>query len=455
MEFKLASNYSWSRHIPREIDRDSWLSLPTNIEAEIQTSEVYTLMLRNLKTILEEAVTETEAQIKGLGVEAIKLSLKNLTRTLKPEKQESSTDLIYVQTNNIDEPEKNSLSQHKYQEQLTPKNQNQVQEKMSTNLSNDIEVDEQKKNSLSQHKYQEQLTPKNQNQVQEKMNTNLSNAIEVDEQKKNSLSQHKYQEQLTPKNQNQVQEKMNTNLSNAIEVETPTESMLVSINSNSDNTDTNISENNNNYSEEFPVKNNLLKWNKKQTKAEQAALELQERNTYLQELGKKLQKARKMRCLSIKQIHKKTFVPLHYLEAIEKGETEKLPEDVYLRGFIFRIGNALGFDGVTLAAELPICNSLQGLMPSWSKSNKDFRLYLHPAYLYVGYTALMAGAVSGLSWMSQQPSPGANMIPDTLEPPDSVAQSDQHLETTQTPGLKSTPGSVVVGSDMAPPETMI
>ncbi len=416
MEFKLASNYSWSRHIPREIDRDSWLSLPTNIEAEIQTSEVYTLMLRNLKTILEEAVTETEAQIKGLGVEAIKLSLKNLTRTLKPEKQESSTDLIYVQTNNIDEPEKNSLSQHKYQEQLTPKNQNQVQEKMSTNLSNDIEVDEQKKNSLSQHKYQEQLTPKNQNQVQEKMNTNLSNAIEV---------------------------------------ETPTESMLVSINSNSDNTDTNISENNNNYSEEFPVKNNLLKWNKKQTKAEQAALELQERNTYLQELGKKLQKARKMRCLSIKQIHKKTFVPLHYLEAIEKGETEKLPEDVYLRGFIFRIGNALGFDGVTLAAELPICNSLQGLMPSWSKSNKDFRLYLHPAYLYVGYTALMAGAVSGLSWMSQQPSPGANMIPDTLEPPDSVAQSDQHLETTQTPGLKSTPGSVVVGSDMAPPETMI
>ncbi len=389
MELKLASSHSFSGNIPIEIDRDSWrfaerherrslaaaISLPTNIEAEIQSSQIYSLMLINLKTTLEEAVAQTEAQIKLLGPEAIKLSLKNLTRTLIPDKKDSSTNLTSSQTNNIDEQEKNPIYQHKDREKLIPKNQNQVQEKMSTNLSS------------------------------------------------------------------------------AIEVETTTESILVSI--NSDNTDTNLSENNNNYSEEFPVQNNRLKWNKKPTKAEQAALELQQRNTYLQELGKKLQKARKMRCLSMKQIHKQTFVPLHYLEAIEKGETEKLPEDVYLRGFIFRLGNALGFDGVTLAAALPISNSLQGLMPSWSKSNKDFGFYLHPAYLYLGYTALMAGAVSGLSWMSQQPNPGANLMPDTQEPPDSVAHSDRHLETTQTPGLKSSAGSLVVGSDMAPPETMI
>ncbi|MGD1808136.1 helix-turn-helix domain-containing protein [Dapis sp. BLCC M126] len=383
MEFKLASSHSFSGHIPIEIHQDSWrwrslavaISLPTNIEAEIQTSQIYSLMLINLKNTLEEAVDQIEAQIEALGSEAIKLRLKNLTRTLIPDKQESSTDLIDVQANNIDEQEKNPLSQQKYQEQLIPKNQDQVQEKMTTNLTN------------------------------------------------------------------------------AMEAETPTESIPVSI--NSDNTDTNLSENNSNYSQEFKPKNNLLKWNKKLTKAEQVALELQEKNTYLQELGKKLQKARKMRCLSMKQIHKQTFVPLHYLEAIEKGETEKLPEDVYLRGFIFRLGNALGFDGVTLAAALPISNSLQGLMPSWSKSNQDLRFYLHPAYLYLGYTALMAGAVSGLSWMSQQPSPGANMIPDTLEQPDSVAHSNRHLETTQTPGLKSIAGSVVVASDIAPPETMI
>ena len=69
MEFKLASSHSFSGYIPIEIDRDSWrfgcrrqrqLHRYTDIEAEIETSQVYSLMLKNLKTSLEEAVAETE-----------------------------------------------------------------------------------------------------------------------------------------------------------------------------------------------------------------------------------------------------------------------------------------------------------------------------------------------------------------------------------------------------------
>lgn len=277
----------------------------------------------------------------------------------------------------------------------------------------------------------------------------------MNEQKENINYQQMNQEKLIPNHQNQPQTHMITNLTTNIESEIIAESALVSIDSH--NMETNLSENNQNSSEELQP-NNRKKRRKKLTKAEKAALLVQERNTYLQQLGEKLQKARKMRCLSIKQIHKQTFVPLHYLEAIEKGQTDELPEDVYLRGFIFRIGNALGFDGVALAEALPMSDPLQNLMPSWSNSNKNIGLGLRPIHLYVGYTALMASAVGGLSWMSQQPSPGANLTPDKLETPDSVAHSNKHnkhLETTQTPGLKSTKGSVVVGSDVAPPETMI
>ncbi|MEB3343304.1 helix-turn-helix domain-containing protein [Okeania sp.] len=373
MELKLKYSHSFSDSIPIEIDRDSWRSLPTNIETEIQTNPVYSLMLKNFKTTLEKGVSETEAQIKTLGYETIRFKLKNLTGTLIPDKKESSTDLLSVQSNKMNELKKNPLSQNKYQEKLIPQNQNQVAEKMSTNL-------------------------------------NI-----------------------------------------AIEAEAPTEPIVLAI--NSDDIDTNLSENNHNKSEKFSLKNSLFKWNKKPTKAEEAALKLQERKIYLQELGKKLQNARKMRCLSMQQVHKQTFVPLHYVEAIERGETERLPEDVYLRGFIFRLGNALGFDGITLAAALPSSNSLKGLIPSWSESDQEFGFHLHPAYLYVGYAALIAGTVSGLSWMSQQPSSGVNMVPDTLEPPDSFVKSQKHSETTQTPGLKSTRGSLVVGSDIAPPET--
>ncbi|NET24529.1 RodZ family helix-turn-helix domain-containing protein [Okeania sp. SIO1I7] len=375
MELKPTSGYSFSGHIPIEIGQDNWRSLLSNIEAETYTRQVYSVMLTDIKTSLEEAVAQTEAQIKVLGLETIKLSLKNLTRTLIPEKKASSAAPINSHSHNMNE-----------------------------------------------HK--------------ESMNYQQMN-----------------QEKLTQNHQNQPQTHMSTNLNTTVESEITTESALVSIDSN--NTETHLPENNQNFLEELQPQNNRRKRRKKLTKAEKAALLVQEKNTYLQQLGEKLQKARKMRCLSMKQIHKQTFVPLHYLEAIEKGQTDELPEDVYLRGFIFRIGNALGFDGVALAEALPMSDPLQGLMPSWSNSNNGMGLGLHPIHLYIGYTALMAGAVGGLNWMSQQPSPGANLTPDKLETPDSVAHSDKHLETTQTPGLKSTKGSVVVGSDFAPPETMI
>ncbi|NEP88623.1 MAG: hypothetical protein F6K18_18280 [Okeania sp. SIO2C2] len=375
MELKPISGYSFSGHIPIEIGQDNWRSLLSNIEAETYTSQVYSLMLTDIKTSLEEAVAQTEAQIKVLGLEAIKLSLKNLTRTLIPEKKTYSADPIYSHFHNMNE------------------------------------------------------------------------------QKKSINYQQINQEQLIQNHQNQPQTHMSTNLTTTVESEITTESALVSIDSN--NTETHLPENNQNSSQELQPQNNRRKRRKKLTKAEKAALLVQERNTYLQQLGEKLQKARKMRCLSMKQIHKQTFVPLHYLEAIEKGQTDELPEDIYLRGFIFRIGNALGFDGVALAEALPMSDPLQSLIPSWSNSNKDIGLGIGPIHLYIGYTALMAGAVGGLSWMSQQPSPGANLTPDKLDTPDSVAHSDKHLETTQTPGLKSTKGSVVVGSDVAPPETMI
>ncbi|GGA49307.1 helix-turn-helix transcriptional regulator [Okeania sp. KiyG1] len=375
MELKPTSGYSFSGHIPIEIGQDNWRSLLSNIEAETYTSQVYSVMLTDIKTSLEEAVAQTQSQIEALGLEPIKLSLKNLTRTLIPEEKTSSADPIYSHSHNINEQRENINYQKMNQEQLIQNNQNQPQTNMSTNLTTTVESD------------------------------------------------------ITP------------------------ESTLASI--DTQNMETNLSENNQNSLEELPPENNRRKRRKKLTKAEKAALLVQERNTYLQQLGEKLQKARKMRCLSMKQIHKQTFVPLHYLEAIEKGQTEELPEDVYLRGFIFRIGNALGFDGVALAEALPMSDPLQGLMPSWSKSNKNIGLGIGPIHLYVGYTALMAGAVGGLNWMSQQPSPGANLTPDKLDTPDSVAHSDKHLETTQTPGLKSTKGSLVVGSDVAPPETMI
>jgi DNA polymerase III alpha subunit (gram-positive type) len=378
MEYQSASSYSYSGKIPIEIDRDGWRSLLTNIEAELETSQLYTNVLTDLKTSLEEASTLATAQIKALGADTIKQNLKNITQTFIPETKASSTDL------NSSQP-----------------------------------------------------TPSH-----------------IDEKEKQLQSQQLYKSNSTLNNKEQVAKQMSINIPTSIQPEITIESIPQSI--NSENTDTNLLENNQeNFSEELEQQNNRKKRKKKLTKAEKAALAAQEKHTYLYKLGQQLRKARQMRCLSLKQINRQTFVPLHYLEAIETGNTGELPEDVYLKGFIFRIGNALGLDGATLAAELPISDPLQGIIPSRSKGGIDSGFYLRPVHLYVGYTALMAGAIGGLTWMSEQPSPGANLVPEIPEIPDSVATSDREIETTQKPGLKSTNGKIVVGSDIAPPETMI
>ncbi|MEG4392210.1 helix-turn-helix domain-containing protein [Microcoleus sp. BROC3] len=199
---------------------------------------------------------------------------------------------------------------------------------------------------------------------------------------------------------------------------------------------------------------------KKLTKEEAAAIAVQQREECLQELGRELRKGRQIRSLSLQQLHSQTLVPLHHIESIENGEIEKLPQDIYVRGFIRRLGDTLGLDGTAMANALP--KPAPSLIPSTYLSVSDSEsaegFQMRPVHLYIGYTALMAGAVGGLGWLSQQPVvPGAQAVPPTqVTPPASVAPAQTSPAPTPKPGLKKSAshGGMIVGADMAPPEVI-
>ena len=198
---------------------------------------------------------------------------------------------------------------------------------------------------------------------------------------------------------------------------------------------------------------------KKLTKEEEAAKAVQQREECLRELGRELRKGRQIRSLSLQQLHSQTLVPLHHIEAIENGEIEKLPQDIYVRGFIRRLGDALGLDGSAMANALPkpAASPIPSMYLSVSDSESAEGFQMRPVHLYVGYTALMAGAVGGLGWLSQQPlMPGAQAVPQTqVTPPASVAPAQKSQEKAPQPGLKkSSNGGMIVGADMAPPEVI-
>ena len=150
--------------------------------------------------------------------------------------------------------------------------------------------------------------------------------------------------------------------------------------------------------------------------AQKAALEARE--TCLQALGQTIRQVRQEKSWSPYHLHIKTQIPMHQLEALETGCIERLPEDIYLRGFIRQAGNALGLDGNQMAASLPAIDSATTVLPSWQQPKARAGLHLNSMHVYLGYAALMAG---GIAWVSHQAPPQTGVAPApapaTVAPP--------------------------------------
>lgn len=71
------------------------------------------------------------------------------------------------------------------------------------------------------------------------------------------------------------------------------------------------------------------------------------------EVGEILKKKREESNLSFKEIETATSIRMGYLQAIERGELNKLISPVYAQGFIKQYSNFLGLDGDQLVKDYP------------------------------------------------------------------------------------------------------
>ncbi|HEY9612872.1 helix-turn-helix domain-containing protein [Allocoleopsis sp.] len=195
---------------------------------------------------------------------------------------------------------------------------------------------------------------------------------------------------------------------------------------------------------------------KKFTKAEMTAQKVaHERDEMLRKVGQELLQARLTRSLSLQQLHNQTLVPPHHIVALESGHIEQLPEDVYVRGFIRRIAHALGLNGSALIASIPEPDLSKAVVPSWHNSIAVPEFQVNSVHLYLGYTALIAGAVGGLSLMSKQASPGVSVTPEPAGSSHTApSPKAERNDKTSKPGLQSSKSGVKAGAGIAPPEAM-
>ncbi|HEY9800544.1 MAG TPA: helix-turn-helix domain-containing protein [Leptolyngbyaceae cyanobacterium] len=181
-----------------------------------------------------------------------------------------------------------------------------------------------------------------------------------------------------------------------------------------------------------------------------------ERLESMVKIGQQLKQARENYNVSLEQLSIYTHIPIKQIAAVENANFDLLPEDVYIRGFIRIIGNALGINGTILAASLPKPGTTTSVIPSWSQSKnngKTLNLEMRPMHLYLGYTALVAGSVGALSWISQQANPDRLVDTDkVLFPTSSSPQTPQKPKTSVKSGIKSSEIGISDGNNISPPE---
>ena len=157
----------------------------------------------------------------------------------------------------------------------------------------------------------------------------------------------------------------------------------------------------------------------------------QEQIQKLTEIGSHLRNLRAKKGLSLEEIATKTMVQQRFLDAIEKGEIEQLPEPLYIRGFIRRFAEALGIEGTPLSESFPLGSAQIGA--SNAKFSSGGNTPLRPWHLYAIYLAAVLGAVALLyALFKPAESPSGNL---SSRPSPVVASSNPSKKAVAKPPL--------------------
>jgi cytoskeleton protein RodZ len=69
----------------------------------------------------------------------------------------------------------------------------------------------------------------------------------------------------------------------------------------------------------------------------------------LKQIGESLGSERQQQGVSLEEVAVKTYIPLRLLQALEEGHIDRLPEPVFIQGFIRRYADVLGLNGTELS----------------------------------------------------------------------------------------------------------
>lgn len=190
-----------------------------------------------------------------------------------------------------------------------------------------------------------------------------------------------------------------------------------------------------------------MKWWKQQQQQETVIPYEQLRAEKLAQLGSTLCRTRQEKKLTLEDIEAQTRIRSRYLQAIEAGKLDELPEPVYTQGFIRRYADALGLNGIEMANSFPTGDRQQNLIKPIGLSLPAPQL--STTHLYLIYILVIVGSVTALSQILGNSGPVSNsqetrpVVSSATKPKTTPSQKLKNVNTSKP--AKKTNKPVEVG----------
>ena len=143
----------------------------------------------------------------------------------------------------------------------------------------------------------------------------------------------------------------------------------------------------------------------------------------IEDFGSYLKSERELRGVTLEELHTKTRIPMHYLQALEKNLFDELPEEVFIRGYIRSFAKVIGAnEDEMLSAYIDITKTAPSIDTNNQNISNQNESTFDPKFIFIlTFTILfLLGAVWSVNILIRK----FNM--DSTKPTPTVLQQKQN-----------------------------